>query len=73
MQSVIKQVFMIIGAVVMSLLLYMLVFGQAGRTLMWEALEPVYINEWSEATFNEGNQTSEFLTDTFNTGVDISE
>lgn len=73
MNGVLKYVFLIIGTLVASLLLYMLVFGDVGRNLTWNALEPVYINEWNEATFHEGDMTSEHMTDTFNNTVDISE
>lgn len=73
MNDLIKQVFLIVGTMVASLLLYMLVFGDAGRDIVWSAIEPVYINEWDVATFHEGNQTTEHMNDTFNKGVDISE
>lgn len=73
MHSVVKNVFIIIGTLVMSLLLFSLVFGDAGRGLIWEGVEPVYQANWRMNTYDDGALIGNQMTSTFNQTVEITE
>lgn len=71
MNSVIKQVFLIIGAMVVSLLLYTLVFGDLGKRAMWTGLEPAFQKNWDRYTYDDGERVGEVLTDIFDSAIEV--
>ena len=72
MNNIVKDVFLIIGTLMASLLLFYLAFGDPGRTFMWTGAEPVFQAEWRTATHNDGNTMSAIMNDVFDDAKDIS-
>lgn len=72
MQNLVKDVFMIIGTLMASLLLFYLAFGDPGRSFMWTNTEPVFQEEWNKATSDNGDTMSAILNDVFDDAKDIS-
>lgn len=72
MQSMIKEVFKIIAALVLALLLYALVFGYRGRTFMWGGIKPVIEKSWKAFTYNDGNTLKQSRDNIFNSARDLS-
>ena len=59
--NIIKSVFSIIAVLLVSLVLWAMIFGATGRTIMWQAIEPAMAKHWSECTMKDGK----VLSDTF--------
>lgn len=55
----VKYVFLIVGTLALSLVLYSWVFGAPSRQFYWNALEPAYQNSWGDATFHNGTDRSD--------------
>lgn len=72
MNHIVKDVFVIIGTLMASLLLFYLAFGDPGRTIMWTGAEPVFQEEWNKATSNNGDTMSAILNNVFDDAKDIS-
>lgn len=53
MNDLIKYVFLITGTLLASLLIYGTVFGNVGRTAMWQGLEQGYISSWQMYTMHD--------------------
>lgn len=51
---------------VVSLVLWFLIFGAVGRTFMWNAIEPAMVNHWSECTLQDGKILSDTFSKVFN-------
>lgn len=72
MHNLVKDVFVLVGTLMASLLIFYLAFGEPGRQVMWTNIEPVFQDEWNNATFNNGNTTSAIINDVFDDAEDIS-
>lgn len=53
MENMIKYVFLIIGTMLASLLIYGVVFGDVGRTYMWKGLDQGYCSSWKLYTMHD--------------------
>lgn len=73
MHSFVKNVFIIIGTMMISLVLFFIVFGETGRGVMWGALEPVFQTNWNMNTYNDGALIGTQLTHTFDEAVEIND
>lgn len=72
MHSIVKDVFIIIGTLMASLLLFYLAFGDPGRNVMWGGAEPVFQEEWNKATSNNGDTMSAIMNKVFDEVEDVS-
>lgn len=62
MNSMIKEVFSILGMLVLSLVIWGFMFGSVGRTFIWTAMEPACINHWERCTLNDGAEYKDAYT-----------
>lgn len=53
MNSMIKYVFLLLGTMLASLLIYGTLFGQVGRTAMWQGMNEGYISSWKLYTMHD--------------------
>lgn len=72
MSSVIKNVFSILGIMLISLLLFNLVFGDIGRATMWGGIKPAIEKSWRDNTLNDGRDVYDTITNEFNSVSDLS-
>lgn len=72
MHNLVKEVFILVMTLMVSLLLFYLAFGPPGREFIWTNAESVFQKEWGNATFDEGNATSAIMNEVFDDAVDIS-
>lgn len=72
MHGLVKNVFILVGTMTASLLLFYLMFIGPGRTLMWQGTEPSFKHEWNNATQHNGDETSQIFNTVFDTAEDIS-
>ena len=72
MNSYIKTVFSIIAVLIVSMVLWYLIFGAAGRTFMWNAIEPAMQNHWSECTMQDGKVLSDTFAQVFDNAPEYS-
>ena len=63
MHGMIKYVFLILGTLALSLLLYTFIFGAPSREFYWNALEPSYQDSWGAATYKNGTERTEIYDD----------
>lgn len=73
MEGLVKQVFLIIGALVASLLLFVIVLGDEGKGVIWANLEPTFQTNWERNTLEDGNLVSERLKTTFDGVVEVTQ
>ena len=52
--EMIKYVFKVIAALLITLILFSMIMGSAGRTFMWRAIEPAVQDQWSKSTMRDG-------------------
>lgn len=65
MKSMIKTVFIIIGVLTASLLMYLLLFSSTGQTFMWNAIRPAMEQQWNMSSMNNGVGRSEIYENSF--------
>lgn len=53
-ENLIKYMFSIIGTLLVSILLFILIFGTVGQQTMWKVIEPTMIRQWQESTLDNG-------------------
>ena len=53
-ENLIKYMFSIIGTLLVSILLFILIFGTVGQQTMWKIIEPTMIRQWHESTLDNG-------------------
>ena len=53
-ESLIKYMFSIIGTLLVSIILFILIFGTVGQQTMWKVIEPTMIRQWQESTLDNG-------------------
>lgn len=63
MHGMVKYVFLILGTLVLSLLLYTFIFGAPSRKFYWDALEPSFQESWGNATYRNGTKRTEIYDD----------
>lgn len=71
MSKWVKDIFLIIGTLVVSLLLFALMFGDTGKLFIWDSIEPLFQANWKVSTFDDGVLISNKLTETFDNVVEI--
>ena len=53
-ENLIKYMFSIIGTLLVSIILFILIFGTVGQLTMWKVIEPTMIRQWQESTLDNG-------------------
>lgn len=53
-ENLIKYMFSIIGTLLVSIILFILIFGTVGQQTMWKIIEPTMIRQWQESTLDNG-------------------
>ena len=72
MSEFIKNVFYIIGMLVLSLCLWTLLFGDIGRSIMWNGTRPIMERHWLSYTLDDGRLLEQALDAEFDMLVDLS-
>lgn len=65
-KSLIKNVFSILGTLLVSLLIYSVLFTSVGQQFMWQAIEPAMEDQWRKSTMNNGVNRTEIYEESFN-------
>lgn len=73
MHSMVKTVFVIIGTMMLSLVLFNIVFGDIGRSLIWGDLEPIFQHNWEMNTYKDGELIGEKLAKTFDEAEEVGD
>lgn len=66
MSSVVRQVFIITGIMMLSLVLFTVLMGDTGRERIWNFIEPTFEKTWETHSFNDGQILSNSYNDFFN-------
>lgn len=53
-ESLIRTVFSIIGTLLVSLILFTMIFTQTGQSFIWTAVEPMMLDQWRQSTMDNG-------------------
>ena len=53
-ESLVKLVFTILATLLVSIILFIMVFGSTGQNMMWRAIEPMMIEQWIGTTMDNG-------------------
>ncbi len=68
----VARVFSVLSALMVSLLVWTLLFGYTGRQIMWNGLRPAFEREWDLHTMNSGELANQEFQELFNKGVDLT-
>lgn len=52
--DLIKHVFSIIATLLVSIILFTMIFTASGQQFLWRAIEPFLLDEWNQCTMNNG-------------------
>ena len=52
--NLIKFVFTILATLLISIILFIMIFGPTGQNFMWRAIEPVMLEQWRASTMDNG-------------------
>lgn len=53
-ESLIKTIFIILGTLLVSIIVYLLIFTPTGQQFLWNTIEPAMINQWEESSMDSG-------------------
>ena len=65
MHNTIGDVVKIIGALIVSLVLFGMLFSSKGQNFLWGRIEPVMQNHWEDVTMDNGVERSLILEEEF--------
>lgn len=65
-EGLIKLMFSIIGTLLVSIILFNMIFLPDGQKLLWNAIEPAVENQWDLSSMNSGKDRTEVYDDLFN-------
>mgnify|MGYP001255499760 CR=1 FL=1 len=73
MSSFLKNVFVLIGTMMLSLILFALTMGTPGRSAAWSFLEPVFQKQLDRHLFEDqyGEILNQRMSETFNKAVEL--
>lgn len=63
--NLIKHVFSIIGTLLVSIILYTMIFTVTGQQFLWRAIEPFLLDEWNQCTMDNGAARTVIYEDMF--------
>lgn len=64
-EGLIKLMFSIIGTLLVSIILFNMIFLPDGQKLLWNAIEPAVENQWDLSSMNSGKDRTEVYDDLF--------
>lgn len=65
-ESLIKTIFVIVGTLLVSLIMYSIIFTPKGQQFLWSAIEPAMVNQWEESSMDSGRDRTEIYDEEFN-------
>lgn len=65
-ESLIKTIFVIVGTLLVSLIMYSIIFTPNGQQFLWSAIEPAMVNQWKESSMDSGRDRTEIYDEEFN-------
>jgi hypothetical protein len=71
MSTFVKNIFLIAGTMMLSLLIFSVVFGSIGKSFMWHSMEPVFQKGWNKYTMNDGDMLTDNLTKVFDNAKEL--
>ena len=66
-ESLIKTVFSIVGTLLVSIVLFTMIFTASGQQFIWRAVEPAMLEQWRESTMDNGGRRTEINKKKFQT------
>ncbi len=67
MEKIISRVFLILGTLIASLIIFYLLFSGSTQTILWRGIRTIIQNEWSAVTYDNGYERTEIYEDIFDT------
>ena len=55
-ENLIKIVFIAVGTLLVSLILFDMIFSKGGQEFLWKAIEPAMLNQWTLSTMDNGGE-----------------
>lgn len=71
-KKMLKNIFVIVGTMVLSLALFMVMFGDTGKKFMWNGIEPVMTGRWVDMTYSDGVKMDTVKSKPFEEAEDLS-
>lgn len=65
-ENLIKTMFVVMGTLLISLIMYSIIFTPSGQKFLWSAIEPAMINQWEESSMDSGRDRTEIYDEEFN-------
>lgn len=53
-ENLIKTVFIIVATLLVSIILFSMIFTSFGQQFLWRAIEPALLDTWRQCTMNNG-------------------
>lgn len=72
MNTMVKNVFIVVGTMMFSVLVYSVMFGDVGRSFMWSNMEPMFQKNWNRYTMNDGDLLTERMVEVFDNAESLS-
>lgn len=73
MSSFVKQIFLLVGILFLSLVLFSVILGPVSRSFVWNSVEKAYQLNWDRRTQHDGDRVSQVLTDSFNSLQEVTD
>lgn len=64
-ENLIKTTFSIIGTLLVSLILFLIIFTADGQQFLWRAIEPALEEQWSQSSMDSGADRTEIYESQF--------
>ena len=55
-EKLIKIVFITIATLIISIILFTMIFSKGGQEFLWKAIEPAMLNQWTLSTMDNGGE-----------------
>lgn len=70
--DMLKNIFTVVIAMMISLVLFIVIFGDTGKGVIWSRIEPVLTGHWDALTFNDGGDLGDARSVPFENATDLS-
>lgn len=71
MSMFVRNIFIIAGTMMFSLLIFAVMFGHTGKSFMWTNMEPVFQHSWDKYTLTDGKLVNDNINQVYNSAVEL--
>lgn len=64
--SLIKIMFSVLGTLLVSIILFTMIFTATGQNFMWKVIEPVMLDQWRQCSMDNGAKRTVIYEQEFN-------